>query len=957
MSGDAGAPDADVLLDELLALPASTRRAALAARPDVPPDLRAFVEAVLAESDRADPFLDPAAVRQGPLVADLNAELERDDPGALSPGTTFGGYEVLALAGRGGMGEVYRARDRRLRRDVALKVLPSHLTGDAARAARFEREARVLASLNHPNIAAIYGVAEEEGRLALVLEYVEGPTLAERLAAQPLPQVEALEIARQIALALDAAHQRSIIHRDLKPANVKVTPDGTVKVLDFGLARTLAPTSPESASSSLTSEMLLKGAMLGTPAYMAPEQIRGEPAAAHADIWAFGCVLYEMLTGTRAFDGATATRTLSGVLESEPDLARLPATTPEPVRRLVRRLLVKDPQRRLPSMADAVTVIDGVLSARGARPWWHTPAAVAGALVIVIAAAGWFTWSRQAAEPTDSTAGLRVVRLGVPVPASDSLLPSRQQVAAISPDGNTVVYRAVRQGRPQLFARSLTTLQSEPIPGTENAAAPFFSPDGQWIGFDGDGALRRVAVAGGPPITICEAPGGANASWAADTIVFATASGRVLQTVPSAGGVPAALTSLNRARGDLSHEHPFLLPEGRLALFTVVTSERHHVAAVRLDTGAVHLLTEGAQPRYVPGGYLVFVRGSTLWAAPFVPDTLQLSDARPVLDGLDTLGGSAHFAVSGNGSLLYVPAREEVRERRLVWLDRAGAESPLPLEPARYQRAALAPDGRRLAVVLSIDNNTDIWIGDVSEPPLARLTRDPSTDTAPLWAPDGRSIVFRSDREGGGLFRVEVGGGRVTRLTQSGGAFHTPHGWADGGQRLLFTDFRTYTEQAIAALDPGGRVTRLLPGGRLAQLRPQVSPDGRWLAYQSDESGQFEIFVRPYPNVDDAHWRVSNEGGTSPRWASSGRELLYYDGTGFVSVPVSSGTSFTVGRPVRLVDYAPYTGRLGPDYDLSADGARLLVISPAADTPGSRAQLVLIQNWISEVIEQLDRER
>jgi Tol biopolymer transport system component len=957
VSDAGGAFDVDRLLDELLALPSPDRRAALAARQDLSPDLRAFVEAVLAESERSDPFLDPAAVRQGPLVADLNAELEQDDPGALTPGTTFAGYEVLALAGRGGMGEVYRARDRRLRRDVALKVLPSHFTGDAARVARFEREARLLASLNHPNIAAIYGVAEDDERVALVLEHVEGPTLAERLAARPLPQVEALEIARQIALALDAAHQQAIVHRDLKPANVKVTTDGTVKVLDFGLARTLAPSSPESASTSLTTEMLLKGGMLGTAAYMAPEQIRGERAGARADIWAFGCVLYEMLTGTRAFEGETATRTLSLVLETDPDLARLPAATPEPVRRLVRKLLVKDPEHRLPSMADAVTAIDGVLSTRGARRWWQTPAVLAGLLALVIGTAGWFMWSRQAGEPAASTSGLTVVRLGVPVPASDSLLPSGQQVAAISPDGNTIVYRAVREGRPQLFARSLTTLQSEPIPGTENAAAPFFSPDGRWVAFDGDGALRKVPVSGGSVVTICEAPGGANASWAGDTIVFATTSGRVLQSVPAAGGVPAPLTSLNRTRGDVSHEHPFLLPDGRLALFTVVTRERQHVAAVRRDTGEVHLLTEGAQPRYLPGGYLVFVRGNALWAAPFVPDTLQLSDARPVLEGLDTDGGSAHFTISGNGSLLYVPAREEVRERRLVWLDRAGAESPLPLEAARYQRAALAPDGRRLAVVLTTDNNTDIWIGDVPASTLERLTRDPSTDTAPLWAPDGRSIVFRSDRDGGGLFRVEVDGGSVTRLTESGSAFHTPHAWADSGERLLFTEFRTYTEQAIAVLDARGEVTRLLPTGRFAQLRPQISPDGRWLAYQSDESGRFEIYVRPYPNVDDAHWRVSGDGGTSPRWVPSGRELLYYDGTGFVSVPGPSGATFSPGRSVRLFDYAPYTGRLGPDYDLGADGARFLVIRPSADTPGSRAQLVLIQNWIREVSETFDHSR
>jgi serine/threonine-protein kinase len=949
----------DAILDELLELAAGRRRAALDRRTDVEPDLRRALEAVLAEAEAADAFLDPAAVGVRPLVRDLQEEIGRQgEDDALRPGARFAEYEVVALSGRGGMGEVYRARDGRLGRDVALKVLPADLAADPERLARFDREARLLASLNHPNIAAIYGLAHDQERQALVLEFVEGPTLAERTARGPIAVADAIAVARQVALALDAAHQRGIVHRDLKPANIKVTFDGTVKVLDFGLAKALTTNAAdEAAPAGLTAMWKPPGARLGTPAYMAPEQALGQPVDQRADIWAFGCVLYEMLTGKRAFDGDTAGEVVARVIERDVDFARLPSSVPEPLQRLLRRTLVKDPRRRLSSMADAVLELEdaepethAAWRIRAGGPVVRTVLGLAllaglGALALLGLPRAWW------APPAPA------VRLAVPVPARDLLLVSGQQVAAISPDGRTIVYRAVREGQVHLFLRTLDSLDSHPIPGTENAAAPFFSPDGSWIGFDGDGVLRKVSLAGGSPVTICEAPGGANASWGGGTIVFATGTSRILYRAPDGGGAARPLTTLDADRGDLSHGFPHVMPGGTAALFTIHTSARRHVAVVRLDTGEVRVLTEGTQPRYVAGGRLLFARNDTLWAVPFDERRLELTgDPQPVLEGLDTAGGSAvHFAVSTGGTLMYVPRREEVRERRIVWVDRAGIETPVPFEPKRYTRASLSPDGQRIAVALAEGANTDIWIGEPGQDTLIRLTRAPTSETAPLWSPDGRSIVFRSDRDGGGLFLASVHApGDVRRLTASPGTLHTPHGWTPDGGTLLFTEFRTYTEQAFAALDVAAGAVRPLLGGRFAQLRPHVSPDGRWLAFQSDESGRFEIYVRPYPDLDGALWKVSTAGGTSPRWSQHGRELVYHDGRGLIAVPVATvkGT-FSPGPATRLFDYAPYSGRLGPDYDLTPDGQRFLMIRSAEDSPASRAQLVLVQNWTTELDSRL----
>lgn len=785
-----------------------------------------------------------------------------------------------------------------------------------------------------------------------MLEFVEGETLAGRIERGPLPLNELLPVARQIALALDAAHRRGIIHRDLKPANIKITPDGTVKVLDFGLARAMSKVRVDGGT--LTSSFRAAPVALGTPAYMAPEQVLGQPVDARADLWAFGCLLYEMLTGSRVFDDEGVPEVLSAVVYREPNLQHLPASTPEPLRRLIARLLVKDAGRRLPSMADVIVALDDTARRmNGRRPTGAVAAALLAVVVVGLLVINGTDsrWWRGTPDP---------VRLAVPVPASDSLLLSGQQVAALSPDGRTVVYRAIRAGRTQLFTRRLDSLESTPIEDTVHGSAPFFSPDGRWLGFDGDGGLKKVPVGGGSAVPICDAPGGANASWGRDAIVFApaTGTGGVLFRVSPDGGRPERLTRLDPSRGDRAHAFPHVLPRGDAALFTIVTSDSRLVAAVRFDTRDVSVLLEGSQPHYVTAGYLVFVRGESLWAAPFNERTLTVTgEARPVVDRLDTAGGSAaHFAISAEGTLLYAPPREESRDRLVVWLDRAGAETALPVPPARYSRAALSPDGTRAALAMAAEGDSDLWVADVRTGVLTRLTHEPSNDTAPLWSPDGQSVVFRSDRDGGGLFRIPVAGGDAVRLTtMRPGTLHTAHGWSGRGT-LLFTEFRSYTEQVPAALTLADRRTGYLVSGPGANLRPQVSPDGRWLAYQSDVSGRHEIYVRPFRLASTGVRQVSIDGGTSPRWTKGGAELLYYDGRGFLSVRVTvDRDDVQFDAPVRLFDYAPYSGRLGPDYDVTSDGSRILAIRNADETPGTRPQLVVVQHWIQELRQRLGR--
>jgi eukaryotic-like serine/threonine-protein kinase len=666
----------------------------------------------------------------------------------------------------------------------------------------------VLASLNHPNIGAIYGLAEETGRQALVLEFVEGTSLAERLEAGPLPVAEALAIARQVALALEAAHQGGIVHRDLKPANIIVTPDSAVKVLDFGLAKA---TSGAASDAGLTG-VLAPGAVLGTPSYMAPEQAEGLAVDHRADTWAFGCILFEMLAGTRAFDGRRPEEALARIIERAPDFQLLPPATPEPVKRLLRRALARDPRQRPDGIGEAIAAIDA--ATQGAA-WRRRAAVVTAAAASILLLAGILAGLPGVWRPVAPDA----VRFAVPIPASEQLLPSAQQVAAISPDGRTIVYRAIRDGRAELFVRTLGELASRPLTGERHASGPFFSPDGAWIGFDGDGVLLKIPVAGGTPVAICDAPGGAIGSWGADTIVFATSTARGLQRVPAGGGPARPLTTLDRDAGDVAHAFPHVLPRGDAALFTIVRDTGHEIAVVRFDTGVVHSLLSGSQPRYIRPGYLIFARAGALWAAPFDDRRLAVTgEAVRVLDEIDTAGGAAvQYAVSDAGTLVYAPRREEVPDRTIAWLDLDGAESPAPLSPARYTRAALSPDGSRLALAVSDEGGADIWVADLAGGPPRRLTAGPAVDAAPLWSPDGRTIVFRSDREGGGLFRLAADGtGAIDRLTLAKDS-------QGGGTSRLCCRVAQPFRAAIRSADdtPGSRA-----GCRPAGLKACATADG-----------------------------------------------------------------------------------------------------------------------------------
>ncbi|MDP1569195.1 MAG: protein kinase [Vicinamibacterales bacterium] len=953
-------PQADDLLDRALALPAAERGRFLDAEAGADPALRAALEAVLSEASRDDGFLAPGGALSGSLGDEIARALGagEDVPAGLAPGTRFEHYEVLALVGRGGMGEVYRARDTRLQRDVALKVLPARFAQDPVRLARFRREAQVLATLSHPGIGAIFGIAESQGLEALVLEFVEGPTLADRIGGQALPLDEALRITRELVDAIEAAHARGILHRDLKPANIKLPPGGGVKVLDFGLAK-LASEAGVPASDVVPVDItgLAPAVLLGTAPYMSPEQARGRAVDERADVWAFGCVLFEMLTGVRAFTGATPAEVLARVIEREPAFGLLPPDTPRAVRRLLRRCLDKDPRRRLGYIGDARLELDDAVVEDALEPGdlprpapWRGIAAVAAALVLGAVAGGW--WN---AAPPRSEEG--VARFVIPLPEGLEPALTFQPMPALSPDGRTLVFRALRDGRAQLYRRDLSSLEAVPIPGTEQATGLFFSPDGRWLGFDRDGVLMRVPMAGGPPVAIAPAPGNATASWADDdAIVFATNTGRVLQRVPVAGGTPEALTALDAERGDTLHVLPHVLPGARHVLYTIVSGATRRVAVLDLTTRESRVLVTGTHGRYLAGGFLVFWREDTLWGIRFDPARAEVAgEPVPLATGLAHSDNTiVHYDVAPAGALVYMRAREVVASRRLVWLDRTGGETPVALDARAYTRVALSPDGSRVALAVEEGANTDVWIGDPARGTLSRLTVDPTIETMPVWMPDGSAVAFRSEREGPGVFRRDAqGAGPIERLTTTDGPIHSPYSWTPDGRTLLLAVFRSFRSQAIASVTPPDPTVRVLLDGDFAQLDPHVSPDGRWLAYQSDESGQFEVYVRPYPDVEAGRWQVSVGGGTSPRWRADGRELFHYDGARIVATPILPGSTFRAGRSTTLVEPRGLGGRLGLAYAASPDGRRFLVIRDVPSAAPAPAELVFVLHWQEDVRTRL----
>jgi serine/threonine-protein kinase len=949
-------PHADELLDRALALPAGARPGFVREAAGSDAELAEALQSILAEATAEDGFLAPGGPLSGRLGEELARVLHESEPtrSLVSVGTRIAHYEVLEAIGHGGMGEVFRARDLLLGRDVAIKVLPQHFAHDRERRLRFQREAQVLASLSHPGIAAIYGIAPTEEFDALVLEFVTGSTLSHRLRSGAFPIDEALAAARLLAEALEAAHRRGIVHRDFKPGNIKIAPDGATKILDFGLAKAIGGSGADPDDLDLTGDT---GRILGTPAYMSPEQARGRAVDLRTDIWAFGCVLFEMLTGTRAFQGDSRSDVIARVIERDPPFELLPAGTPAPVRRLLRRCLEKDQKRRLGYIGDAVLDLDDAVRdpADAGRPhaftgtptrrrWMTLGITMAAGAAGLAAGMGLTRWQK--------TPPRALTRLAVAVPEGDALAPAFQPLVAISPDERTIVYRARRGGVAQLFRRSLDDLEPRAIEGTENATGPFFSPDGRWLGFDSDGVLKRLPLAGGPAVTIAAAPGGATASWGpGDIIVFATNTGRVLQRVSASGGAVTTLSQLDKGRGDTLHLLPQVLPDGTTVIFTVISGTGRLVSSLSLTTGETRVLTQGTHGRYIETGHLVFARDGSLWVAPFDARRVGLTGEPTALaEKVEATDQSVwHFAVGPAGTMVYMPPATTVGQRRLAWIDRKGRETPFNIEPGPYERLSLSPKDHRVALALRSADNTDIWVGD-ERGALSRLTLDPTIETMPVWSPDGRRVAFRSEQKGPGIFtRVADGSGEAERLTETSGPIHSPYSWTPDGRALLFAVFRSFRSQAIASVTTDNRQVRVLLDGEFAQLDPQVSPDGRWLAYQSDETGRFEVYVRPFPEVDRQRWPVSTAGGMSPRWSGDGGELFYFDGAALNAVSVSGAPGFRAGAATRLFEIKPFFGRLGPDYEVSRDTQRFLFMF---DVPAvsPQARLILVQHWVDSAV-------
>jgi serine/threonine-protein kinase len=892
----------------------------------------------------------------------------------LEPGTTLGPYSVTAKIGEGGMGEVYRARDTKLDRDVALKVLPEAFTSDPDRLARFEREAKVLASLNHTNIGGIYGLEESDGVRALVLEYVEGPTLADRIAQGPIPIDEALPIAKQIAEALEVAHEQGIIHRDLKPANIKVKDDGTVKVLDFGLAKAFTPETPDVSGSmsptiSLTAAATQMGMVIGTAAYMAPEQAKGLPVDKRADVWAFGAVLFEMLTGKKLFDAGDVSEMLASVLVKDPDISSMGTHVPANIRSVVRRCLVKDPRNRLRDIGDMRLAMEGAFETMVSAPpaestaphpsaWRLTLPWVAAVLLAVIT--GIAVWSLMRAPAP------RLERFAIPLPAPETMgISQGRRDIAVSPDGSTVVFSSADNPVFQLYVRPLDALTATPLQGLDRALEPFVSADSEWVGFfdNSDDTLRRVSIFGGPPVTICRIDDlTLGADWAEDdTIVFGTDAPSGLWRVSANGGEPEELTTPDVEQG-VNHGWPHVLPGGRALLFTILSGaiDDAQIALLDLETGDQRVLVPGGSaPSYSPTGHIVYGVGNTLRAVGFDLDRLEVTNPNPVpvLDGVITKNsGAANFDLARDGSLVYVAGTGGgVAQRTLVWVDRAGREEPLETPVLAYQRPRVSPDGTRVAVDVADPEGADIWIHNLVRGTERRLTTDPAVDIGPLWTPDGDRVVFESDREGPvALFSklVDAPGDAERLMSASDRQTIEAAAWAADGQTLLFwwAGGGVFPDIGLLSME-GERASEMLLETEFQTAGPAISPDGGWLAYHSDETGSREVYVQRFPDLGDKEL-VSTDGGEQPLWSPDGQELFYRGPRGMMVVPVETDPTFRAGDPEVLFDQQYYFDRSRRTYDLAPDGQRFLMVKEGAatdDAEGPAAQAILIQNWFEEL--------
>ena len=892
-------------------------------------------------------------------------------------GQTVAHYKILDKLGEGGMGEVWRAEDTKLGRQVAIKLLPDIFTADAERLARFEREARVLAAFEHPRIASIYGLEDFDGRKLLVMQVAEGETLAERIDAGPVPIEQALKISLQIAEALEAAHDKGIIHRDLKPANIKLSADGRVTVLDFGLAKALesigstSGSGPQSLSLSptVTAEMTGKGVLLGTAAYMSPEQARGESADRRADIWAFGVVLMEMLTGKRVYAGKTLSDTLAGVLAREPEWDDLPNATPAPVRRLLERCLDKEAGQRLQAIGEARIAIESYLknpvadaatdaSTAGTARWKRLlPWAAAGAASLALIASPFVFESRG--DNADQT-----MRLEVAV-SDDPLFVSLGSSVALSPDGTKMVYVADGETERSMSVRSLDQLKGTPIVSGASADVPyhpFFSPDGQWIGFVTPTELKKVPITGGTPIKLSKVNRSRGASWGPDgTIVISPERGSGLFTVPAAGGELQPLTTVDTENGETAHRWPQVVPGGSVIFTTLLqlgsdSADEGVIESVSLATGERKVLHRGGSyGRWVPSGHLVYVRENTLFGMPFDIKKMEATGSpAPIVQGVTSsdASGGAQISFSNTGTLAYVSGEIGVPEYPIKKMDRNGVVSMLWEEPGTYANPQISPDGRRLSMTVLRDGNWDVWIYDLERKVATRLTFYDGYDGDQVWSPDGQYITFTSDRDGReNPYRKRAdGSGEAERLAEIDYDFWASSWTPDGKWILGEIQNDTFDIVAVPA-DGSGEAVEYLATEFFDRF-PAISPDGKWVAYMADESGRSEIYVRPFPFAA-GKWQVSDGGGTWPSWSPDGSELIYRDEDGLMSAPVTTQDgSFKSGRPKPLASGGLSTnqggiavgGSIFSDYDIMPDGQSFIILQ-GGEGVGSQNNVTLVTNW------------
>ena len=886
---------------------------------------------------------------------------------SLSAGTRLGPYEILAAIGAGGMGEVYRARDSKLDRDVAIKILPEAVAADPERIARFLREAKVLASLNHPHIAAIYGLESADGVKALVMELVEGNDLARRIARGPMPLDEALPIAKQIVEALEAAHEQRIIHRDLKPANIKIREDGTVKVLDFGLAKAMDLESSLPGAAALANSgtitnpaaMTVAGVILGTAAYMSPEQARGKSVDARTDLRAFGCVLYEMLTGRRAFPGQSVTDTLSAVITKDPPWEALPQTTPATVRRLLRRCLMKDRKQRLASASDARLDVEDALSptaSTGTETQLYPPRRRALVLSLglgagLIAAVGAYMLRTNASRA--ASAPPAVTRFVIQPPAGTQIISVDREIA-VSADGRQVAFIARGAADQHIYVRRLDELESHQVAGTEGARDLAFSPDGRWLVFHAGTKIRKVSLSGGSPTALADAVHSHGLAWhpTEDAIYFARSASSAIWRVPAGGGIAVPVTQLDKARGEQSHEWPVFSIDGRTLVFSVnafsADLDEEEVSLFNIGTGArQNVRTGGDAVGFTDARDLLFVRDHSLMSAPYDATRHVLSpEARKMVAGVRRASGST-VALSGSGTLAYVPS-PDLKRRSLVWIAPDGTQTDANFGRRQFSTVNLSLDGRRVAIAADDHDGTALYVGDTSGGALTPVaTRQGRTREMP-WNPDGKSFAGDDPRTGR-VLRFSVLGGGAGEPLLADGSRNIPEQWTPDGRGLIFSRRETDTARnriCLLSLDSSpAKWSVIVDGGQGIARGASLSPDGHWLAYESNESERFEIYVRAYPSPP-TRLQVSTAGGTRARWAKNSNLVYFISGTTFMVTKVTTQPELRSEAPHPIVTEPLLTQDVAVrQYDVALDG-RILAIKE--DDSVRFDYIVVVQNWLSE---------